>query len=214
MSKIFIVSLPRTGTTSTCLFLLDHGFKVAHTAFSREAIAAADVIADTPVFADYEVLAERYPGSKFLYLERPMDDWIRSITRLLKSMRRQWAKAGHLFEPDIERCFAQAFPGFIQRRQLDEHYLRHCFQAHSAKLRQFISTKSETLFSAQITNENFGSELLTFLDVDPSRVERDFPHVNKGRRVSFWHSIKHTNKIPPHFGIKSNEDECNQSHSP
>ncbi|MEM7388342.1 MAG: sulfotransferase, partial [Pseudomonadota bacterium] len=47
-SKIFIIGLPRTGTTSICNSFLQLGYKTAHTAYTQQAITTADVIADTP----------------------------------------------------------------------------------------------------------------------------------------------------------------------
>jgi len=55
-SKIFIIGLPRTGTTSICNSFLQLGYKTAHTAYTQQAIITADVIADTPVFSEYALL--------------------------------------------------------------------------------------------------------------------------------------------------------------
>ena len=68
-------------------------------------IDQADVVADTPVFVDYASLCTRYPGAKFVYLERPLVDWILSIRRLLKSMRKQWVRDCTVFEDDINVAF-------------------------------------------------------------------------------------------------------------
>ncbi|WP_320819085.1 sulfotransferase, partial [Thalassolituus sp.] len=42
MSKIFIIGLPRTGTTSISVALLELGFLVAHTAFTKKAFEVAE----------------------------------------------------------------------------------------------------------------------------------------------------------------------------
>ena len=50
MQKIFIIGLPRTGTTSVCVAMLELGFYVAHTAYTDRSFTEAQVIADTPIF--------------------------------------------------------------------------------------------------------------------------------------------------------------------
>ena len=72
MNKLFIIGLPRTGTTSISVALLDYGFKVAHTAYTKRAFELADVISDAPCFADYQELDNIFPHSKFVYLDRPL----------------------------------------------------------------------------------------------------------------------------------------------
>lgn len=55
-NKVFIIGLPRTGTTSLCSFLLNKGLTVAHTAYCQQAFDSAQVIADTPIFHDFQQL--------------------------------------------------------------------------------------------------------------------------------------------------------------
>ena len=71
--RIFIIGLPRTGTTSVCHAFLQLGFSCAHTAYTKQCFNQAQVIADTPIFNDYEYLDSLYPGAKFIYLEREAD---------------------------------------------------------------------------------------------------------------------------------------------
>jgi hypothetical protein len=54
--KIFIIGLPRSGTTSICSVMLELGYSVAHTAYTQKTFDNAQVIADTPIFADYKQL--------------------------------------------------------------------------------------------------------------------------------------------------------------
>ena len=80
--KIFIIGLPRTATTSVCVAMLELGFKTAHTAYTNQAMNDAQVIADTPVFCDYQLLDKTYPNAKFIYLTREFSSWLPSITIL------------------------------------------------------------------------------------------------------------------------------------
>ncbi|HBY85576.1 MAG TPA: sulfotransferase family protein, partial [Colwellia sp.] len=54
--KIFIIGLPRTATTSVCLAMLEQGFKTAHNAYTQDSFSQAQVLADTPIFCDYQTL--------------------------------------------------------------------------------------------------------------------------------------------------------------
>lgn len=196
MTKVFIVSLPRTGTTSTCVFLLNQGYRVAHTAFSANTFEQADVIADTPVFADYKELLEQYPSAKLIYLQRPLSDWLKSIKRLLTSMRKHWRREGSLFHNDIERCFNLCFPGFLTRKNLDDSYLQDCLLEHKERLLAHASKLGKQALVLDITHPKAGIDILNFLGKKADTNTRyTLPHVNKQRRIRYWDDIDHKNKV-------------------
>lgn len=194
--KMFIISLPRTGTTSACLFFLDLGLKVAHTAYSQQVFLQADVVADTPVFADYEKLDEAYPNSKFIYLSRPTDLWLASIRRLLKSMRKSMINNPSAFDKEIVRCFRLVFPGFEAYKHHSDDYLLGCLSQHRKAVETYFLAKPERLIVVDITDENIGQKLMVFCgkeDMNSNSVS--FPRVNIGRRITYWDSVQHANKI-------------------
>jgi hypothetical protein len=99
-SKIFCISLQRTGTTSTGRFFADHGFSVATYWTSKknswtisyfkgnyEEIFESREFKNSQVFEDdpwwlsdfYKVLYHRFPKSKFILLERDADKWYDSM---------------------------------------------------------------------------------------------------------------------------------------
>ena len=86
MNKLFIIGLPRTGTTSLSVALLDYSFKVAHPAYTKRAFELADVISDAPTFCDFRQLDGLFPGSKFVYLERSLALWVPSMRMLLNKI--------------------------------------------------------------------------------------------------------------------------------
>lgn len=196
MSKIFILSLPRTGTTSACIHLLDY-FKVAHTAYSPNVFEFADVVADTPVFVDYPHLFQQYPRSKFIYLSRPAHSWIPSIRRLLHSMRKQWLRDESFFEADIKRCFTHVFSDFYRMREFSDDFLLDCYQRHHNAVMHFFADYPDQLLTLTLSDANAGNMLLDFCC--PSRRESNasvlLPHVNMGRRITYWDSVEHSNKV-------------------
>lgn len=197
MPKIFIVSLPRTGTTSVCLYLLECGFNVAHTAYTQATFKQADVIADTPVFTDYPSLYHCYPDAKFVYLERPMDTWLPSIRRLLQTMRKQWIRDHTFFEEDIRRCFQHVFPEFFTKKDFKNSYIQTCFHKHRMEVLNFFADKKEQLLILNLGDPGAGKILRCFCGASMvgSRVGEDLPHVNKGRRIAYWQDIEHANKV-------------------
>jgi hypothetical protein len=78
-NKVFIIGLPRTGTTSVSVALLEQGLTVAHQAFTKQAFMLADAVSDAPCFSDYQQLDKLFPNAKFVYLDRPLDKWLPSI---------------------------------------------------------------------------------------------------------------------------------------
>ncbi|MEJ2446112.1 MAG: sulfotransferase [Exilibacterium sp.] len=84
--KIFVVGLPRTGTTSVCVAAVQAGLPTAHTAYTQQCFEHAQFLSDTPCFSHYAHLASRYPDSKFILLCREERAWLASIKRLLARM--------------------------------------------------------------------------------------------------------------------------------
>ncbi|MFL0809737.1 MAG: hypothetical protein K6L76_04925 [Agarilytica sp.] len=182
------------------MYLLDQGFTVAHTAFSDMVFEQADVIADTPVFVDFPVLLERWPEAKFVYLERPIREWLPSIRRLLGSMRKQWVRDQGVFEPEIRRCFITAFPGFYSLTEFSDSYLRDCYVKHKASVRSTFDSKPNQILYVDISEKGAAASLRNFClggnaSDGKNSEEIALPHVNKGRRITYWEDVAHPNKI-------------------
>lgn len=191
MSKIFVISLPRTGTTSFSVAMLNAGFKVAHTAFTQQSFELADVITDAPCFSDYAQLDKLFPSAKFIYLERPLENWIPSVQRLLNKMLPHLSTSGH-FSPVLKRAFNETFSLADSNLLTDEH-LRQCYKNHNKKVREYFKNRND-LLCIDISERNSYFRLCRFLGMTFNDGET-FPHLNQGAQVAKWTSIKHTNKI-------------------
>jgi hypothetical protein len=192
LSKIFIIGLPRTGTTSISVAMLELGFKVAHTAFTKHAFELADVISDAPCFADYQQLDQLFPGSKFIYLQRDIALWVPSMQRLLYKMAPHLlVKTGH-FSPVLKRAFDVSFGKDHQLRGSEEH-LTQCYIAHKEQVLDYFS-QSTNLLCIDLSDQNSFNKLCSFLSLS---CEDDdiFPHLNQGVKVASWKAYKHNNKI-------------------
>ncbi len=194
--KIFIVGLPRTGTTSLCLTLLNAGFTVAHTAYTQTCFERAQVIADTPVFNDYQLLDSYYPNSKFINLTRDLSLWLPSIQRLLLRMYNNVTRSDGGFNPYIKRCYQQTFSPFSLKNIHNTEFLADCYYQHQQDLHDHFANRAEHLLSIDISTPNSFSQLMSFIEltaVDNSRCA--FEHLNKAGKITAWNSIRHPLKI-------------------
>lgn len=193
MNKLFIIGLPRTGTTSISVALLDYGFKVAHTAYTKRAFELADVISDAPCFADYQELDKLFPNSKFVYLNRELSGWIPSMQMLLKKMLPELApKTGYL-HPVLKRCINTVFSPLSVSDPLNSQYLESCYLTHQHRIFNYFSGR-DNLLSIDVSQEKSLRKLLDFLAVDAENA-KEFPHLNVGKKVDNWKEYKHANKI-------------------
>jgi len=192
--KIFVIGLPRTGTTSVCAALLDMGFKVAHTAFTREAVEQAQVIADTPAFSEFSQLHTLFPKARFIYLQRDLKLWLPSIQTLLEKMSRAIQRGDGVINPLLERCFAQVFGPFGAARFHDDQYLAACYQRHFELVRNYFSTQTHTLLSLDVSETDSVKKLADFMSVELARGCK-FPRLNSNGKITAWKDIRHPLKI-------------------
>lgn len=197
MNKIFIIGLPRTGTTSISVALLNHGFKVAHTAYTKRAFELADVVSDAPCFADYQELDKLFPGSKFVYLDRALERWVPSMQMLLNKMLPELApKTGYL-NPVLKRCITQTFSPLTTADPLDSQHLADCYITHRQAVFGYFQNQDNFL-AIDISQRGSLKQLLDFLGISVGLGADDvgeFPHLNIGKHVDNWKEFKHPNKI-------------------
>ncbi len=192
MNKLFIIGLPRTGTTSISAALMDYGFKVAHTAFTKHTFDLADVFSDTPCYCDYPQLDKLFPGSKFVYLNRKLKHWIPSVQMLLSKMQKNLSPDGH-FNPIMKRCFNSIFELLNTENPLSTNHLTQCYQQHQQQVFNYFSNRND-LLSIDIAQAGSLDALLKFLGINNTK-DTGFPHLNAGRMVTTWKDIKHPNKV-------------------
>ena len=192
MSKIFIIGLPRTGTTSISVAFLNLGYKVAHTAFTKQAFNLAEVVTDCPCFSDYQQLDKLFPDARFIYLTRNLNVWLPSMQRLLTRMLPELGLKNGNFSPVLKRSFEQTFE-LTHSQLLTEMHLTNCYQRHQQAVLAYFSGRSDFL-SIDIGQPSSYQLLCYFLNIKVSD-KNSFPHVNQGQQVAHWKSVKHVNKI-------------------
>lgn len=193
MNKIFIIGLPRTGTTSISVALLNYGFKVAHTAYTKRAFELADVVSDAPCFSDYRQLDTLFPNSKFVYLDRALENWVPSIQMLLKKMLPELnPKTGYL-NPVLKRSINKTFELSSTNDPLNKQHLETCYLNHQQAVLAYFSNNNNFL-KIDVSHEGSLTILLRFLGIQDETAS-NFPRLNIGKQVDNWKEFKHPNKI-------------------
>ena len=199
--KVFIIGLPRTGTTSVCAAFLSLGYKTAHTAYTRKCITQAQAIADTPVFCDYQRLDVMYPGSKFVYLNRGLDTWLPSIRQLLARMYQNLQRSDGGFNPHLKRCYNEVFHPLTSENIASDLFLTNCFNNHQRSVYQYFSARPNDILTIDVSVPSSLSSLIKFLGVEASAIiDTDtkpiqFEKMNIGGKVTAWNKIKHQLKV-------------------
>ncbi len=196
MTKIYIIGLPRTGTTSVCAAMLKLGFSVAHTAYTDRAFEEAQVIADTPVFCDYRHLDIAYPNAKFIYLERPMEKWLPSIAQLLARMHINLVRDDGGFNPIIKRCYLETFSPYSVENINQPEFLTQCYQQHKAQVLSYFKGRENDFLSIDISDDKSFQHLVNFLNINKDETTASgFERLNFGGKVTAWKDIKSPLKI-------------------
>lgn len=194
--KIFIIGLPRTSTTSICLAMLELGFKTAHTTFTQVSFQQAQVIADTPIFCDYQTIDAKFPGSKFIYLEREAKLWVPSIKQLLQRMYTNLQREDGGYNPIMKRCYNKVFSPLTLENIESDDFLLDCYNRHYNEVVQYFSGRESDLLSINISEKASFNKLLAFLGIKPEHSEKnDFFKINIAGKVRAWQDIKHPLKI-------------------
>lgn len=198
LAKVFVLGLPRTGTTSICSTLLSLNYHVAHTAYTQTTFDKANALADTPIFNDYKALYHHYPNSQFIYLTREADKWIPSIKQLLLRMYHNVVRDDGGFNPIIKRCYTEIFSPFTLENIHNDEFLLQCYNKHKAAVIEFFKQENKQVLFINISKACDYQKLLSFLDKSTSSDDTSnakFPLLNQGGKVTAWKDLKHPNKV-------------------
>jgi hypothetical protein len=189
--KVFGVGLPRTGTTSLAMATLELGLKTSHACFDDALFDRGEAFFDTPVYADYQLLDSRYPGSKFILTGRDPRAWFASFARSLGGYHQRLRAmrnlgADHLVD---RRCYAQVFG----LGELAEEAFVARYHEHHRRVREHFRDRPGDLLILDLTTVPDPWEgLCRFLGLP--RPPTPFPRLNV-RAIDFWKEIRHPNKL-------------------
>jgi len=194
--KIFIIGLPRTATTSVCLSMLEQGFKTAHNAYTQDAFSQAQVLADTPIFCDYQKLDKHFPNSKFIYLTRSPEKWLPSIKQLLQRMIVNLQRSDGGFNPHLKRCYKEVFSPLSEESLNSDEFLLSCYNRHQQGITEYFQNRTQDLLTIDVSDENSYASVLAFLNIDASNArEGGFKQINIGGKVKAWQDLNNPLKV-------------------
>ena len=203
--KVFVIGLPRTGTTTLCEAMLRLGFKVAHTAYIEDAFVEAQVLADTPVFNQFESLDTAFPASKFIYLERDLATWLPSIRGLIKRMWPKLMCSHGGFNPHIKQNYKAIFSPLTESSLHQDEHLTRCYLKHQERVSNYFKNRAQDLLSIDIGDELAMVKLRSFIATNlgdtqtgvraDNQKKVEFMHLNKGGKVTAWKDVVHPLKV-------------------
>lgn len=194
--KIFIIGLPRTATTSVCLAMLEQGFKTAHNAYTQNAFAQAQVLADTPIFCDYQTLDKQFPNSRFIHLTRASAKWLPSIKQLLQRMIVNLQRTDGGFNPHLKRCYNDVFAPLTEENLNDDEFLLSCYERHQTGVLEYFEDRQQDLLTIDVNEETSYFALLDFLGIDRDKARKGgFKQINMGGKVRAWQHLNNANKV-------------------
>lgn len=200
--KVFVIGLPRTGTTSISIALLEMGCKVAHQAFTQQAFELADVVSDVPCFSDYQQLHQLYPRAKFIYLDRDITAWVCSMQMLLKKMLPHLAPTTGRFHPLMKRSFEACFALSYCDDPTDEFHLQQCYRFHKQQVCHYFNAQQsayvDNFIQIDVSKATDMVRLQQFLFGSNFNKTIRMPHVNRGTHVASWDEYRHKSKISSH----------------
>lgn len=192
--KIFIIGLPRTATTSVCKALVELDFHTAHTAYTQKTFEQAQVIADTPVFCDYQPLDSFYPNSQFINLIRPLEVWLPSIRQLLQRMLHNLQREDGGFNPYLRRCYHDVFSPLTSDNINSDEFLINCYERHQQGINDYFANRQQDLLTIDVSKHGSYQQLLAFVGVTNSPSD-DFDRVNIGGKVTAWKQVESEFKV-------------------
>ena len=176
--------------------MLGLGFKTAHNAYTQHAFSEAQVIADTPVFCDYQSLDKHFPNSKFIYLTRGAENWLPSIKQLLQRMIVNLQRSDGGFNPHLKRCYNDAFSPLTTENIAQDDFLLQCYQRHQAGIFDYFQNRKADLLTIDVSESTSYQQLLAFVNIACEQGRASgFEKINIGGKVKAWQDINNVLKV-------------------
>jgi len=181
-NKVFEVGLPRTGTTSLgkayeILGFRHKGWDIDTTTryksgdidFLLKLAEQYDAFEDHPWHAGelFKTLDARFPDSKFIFLDRDLDGWLKSFERHFSAATRKKRIPGTHVVEDFEAEKARIIKWYHWRQD---------------SVREYFQERDSDFLIMSIVGGDGWQKLCPFLEVDIPGVP--FPHENKSKSSS------------------------------
>ncbi|MBU2871062.1 sulfotransferase family protein [Colwellia sp. E2M01] len=176
--------------------MLEQGLKTAHNAYTQESFIQAQVLADTPIFCDYQALDKHFSNSKFIYLTRKAELWIPSIKQLLQRMMVNLQRTDGGFNPHLKRCYSETFAPLTLDNVNRDDFLLDCYNRHQQGVFEYFKDRQQDLLTIDVSDDDSYLKLLTFLNIDNDKArEGGFKQINIGGKVRAWQHLNNDFKV-------------------
>lgn len=170
--------------------MLELGFRTCHVCRQESSYDKADAFFDTPVWADYKILDQRYPDSKFILTARDPDKWADSfISNLLHYLKGMRENNSCTVQSD-SRAYQQVYG---KEDICTKEYLIECYLRHRKEAEEYFKDRPGDLLIMELdSNPDPWESICSFLGLERPLVP--FPRINTKSNVQEWDDISHPNK--------------------
>ena len=174
-TKVFVIGLSRTGTSSLTFALRILGYIAGH--FPEDPLIMAkeyDALTDITVARDYKKLDELFPNSKFILTIRDMESWLNSVEAHFKrnpvETREQWVL-------DVRK-------EVYRSEGYDRELMKTAYLKHVEDVESYFSERKNDLLIMNICDGEGWEVLCPFLSIEIP--DKEFPKVNatESKKVS------------------------------
>ena len=188
--KIFGIGLPRTGTTSLSMAVMNLGFKTCHVCLLDSTYYRADAFFDTPIWANYKELDERFPGSKFILSWRDPEKWYQSFSKnigsYLNALRNSWIRR-------LDVVQRRAYLKIFGPSGSDKEYLISCYIRHRQEAEEYFRDRPNDFLVLEMESADAMAKLSEFLGIKDEGIS--LPSSNHSGTTDEWSRIEHPNKV-------------------
>jgi len=168
--RIFGISFPRTGTSSLAYTIRKLGLDTCHYLSESvyQYIHLYEFANDFPITFRYKELDERFSGSKFIYSDRPVEDWLKSYETHLQ-------RTGDVTMGNWQEYNRYMFGS----TNFDKEHFREVFLNHREEVFEYFKDRPADLLVLDMPYDiKSWNEICRFLGTEPPKGVKikAFPH--------------------------------------
>lgn len=184
--KVFVIGLSRTGTTTMNRALNVLGLMAVHwqnpidmKLLTMRDLPMFDAFSDIPISADFEAIYEQYPEARFIFTDRPLESWVRSVQKHYAAEIGVW-KPQELEDSRVASRHGGIAVSIDRKIYTNHETWEAAYAAHKKRVHSFFGERPEARFLVFSVFEGHGwEELCGFLECPiPSM---PFPHANAAK---------------------------------
>ncbi len=168
INKIFGIGMGRVGSLSNCKAMEILGYKSSHSLKAYKHLdRGLEYTGDIDIAWRFEFLDIIYPNSKFIFMTRDIESWLKSIKIQFRPAKVKRQKQNRFL----------LFGTVSYRGERDEDLFRIGYHKYHARVFEYFKNRKEDLLVMNIVDGDGWGKLCKFLEKDVPNVP--FPHEHK-----------------------------------